>query len=86
VLGRLEAAGLVVSRLVKERGPSKALYRLTDTGRAALEAWASDPIPELRQPRDPFLLKLFFSLQAAPAAAIAQIEAYREHVARLLAE
>jgi Virulence activator alpha C-term len=46
---------------------------LTDTGRAALEAWASEP-------RDPFLLKLFFSLQAAPAAAIAQIEAYRESV------
>ena len=86
VLARLETAGLVGVRTVKERGPSKALYRLTDSGRSAFEAWASDPVPELRQPRDPFLLKLFFSLRTAPAAAIAQIEAYRSHVEGLLAE
>ncbi|MBA3427820.1 MAG: PadR family transcriptional regulator [Actinobacteria bacterium] len=86
VLGRLETAGLVAGREVKERGPSKALYRLTGSGRAALEAWASDPALELRQARDPFLLKLFFSRYAAPGAAIAQVEAYRQHVERLLGE
>jgi len=86
VLARLEEAGLASAREAKERGPSKTVYRITPTGRDALEAWVSDPTLELRPPRDPFLLKLHFARRVAPQAAVAQVEAYRDHVDRLLAE
>jgi DNA-binding PadR family transcriptional regulator len=86
VLGRLEAAGLVSARTVKERGPTKTLYSITAAGRAALRAWLSDSTLELTPPRDQFLLKLFFARTAAPLAAAELVIAYREHLSRLLEE
>ena len=86
VLGRLEAAGLLSSTQAKGRGPTKALYRLTVAGRYALHTWISDPAPEPRRPRDPFLLKLHFARRAAPEAALTQVQGFRTGVARLLAE
>jgi DNA-binding PadR family transcriptional regulator len=86
VLGRLEEDGLATVRRVRERGPSKELYRLTGAGRDALAAWVSDPTLELRPPRDPFLLKLHFARRASPAAAASLVRAYRARVAALLAE
>lgn len=86
VLGRLSDAGLVTSTTAKERGPTKAVYSITPAGRDALHAWLADPTLELSPPRDPFLLKLFFARRVAPDAAAELVEAYREHVARLLGE
>ena len=86
VLRRLEERGLVSASPAKERGPTKAVYRVSPEGRAALHDWLSDPALEPRTPRDPFLLKLFFARRSAPEAAVAQVEAYRREVARLLGE
>jgi PadR family transcriptional regulator, regulatory protein AphA len=58
-------------------GRRRKRYRLTDSGRAALHAWVSEPSSELPELRDVALLKLFFGAAPGPLAA-AQLEAHRE--------
>src|SRR5207249_3714222 len=42
-------------------GPPRKVYHLTDTGRETFRRWAEQPIRRLRQIRQDFLLKLYFS-------------------------
>lgn len=86
VLGQLEDAGFASSTTAKERGPTKAVYSITASGRAQLHAWLSDSTLQLTPTRDPFLLKLYFARHVAPAAAAELVAAYRELVTGLLEE
>ena len=76
---RLARAGLL-SEEREEGGRRRRLYRLTPKGRAALEAWRSEPTAERAELRDPGLLKLFFGADPRPLAR-AQLEAHREKLA-----
>ena len=40
------------------RGPNRTIFRATDAGRAALQAWLFEPVEHVRQVRSLFLLKL----------------------------
>lgn len=82
-LKSLAAAGLVSSELVAQRGrPNRRVYRLTDPGRAALDGWLREPVPE-RFTKDEFLTKLFFCGQAGDAVALRHLE---EHLDALRAQ
>ncbi|HST19443.1 MAG TPA: PadR family transcriptional regulator [Gaiellaceae bacterium] len=83
VLPRLVAAGYARSREIEQQGrPDKAVYRITPAGRAALRRW----IEEIEREPGIFLLKIFFGWNAAPAAALTQLDAYRTLLAERIAE
>jgi PadR family transcriptional regulator, regulatory protein AphA len=76
---RLAKAGHVTER--RERGGRRRrLYSLTDSGRAALDAWRDDPVSERAELREPALLKLFFGADPRRLAA-AQLPAHRAKLA-----
>jgi DNA-binding PadR family transcriptional regulator len=57
-LGRLERDGLVEGAdVTQDRRPNKTVYRLTDAGRAAVEAWVAEPTSPTRLKPD-LLMKL----------------------------
>lgn len=62
---RLAKAGLLEERR-EEHGRRRKLYSLTDDGRAALDAWVSDPAVEPPQLRDEAMLKIFLGADPAP--------------------
>jgi len=70
-LRRLEAARLVRSRQEPRGEVPRRVYRLTKKGRAALDAWLSDP-SEQYEVRDEGLLKLFFG-QLMPPERLAEL-------------
>jgi DNA-binding PadR family transcriptional regulator len=75
-LAQLEAQGLVRhERVEQEDRPDKKIYSITDAGRAALAAWAVEPMPMPEQ-RDELLLKAFSSWAADRVRAAAL---FREH-------
>ena len=87
VLPRLVAAGYARSREVEQHGrPDKAVYRITPAGRAALRGWIEEVEPDAHDGTGVFLLKIFFGWNASPAAALAQLDAYRAVLAGRLAE
>lgn len=49
-------------------GRRRKRYRLTDAGRAALDAWRGEPVGEDFELRDPGMLKLFFGADPKPLA------------------
>jgi PadR family transcriptional regulator AphA len=83
-LGLIGGEGSAVSG-----GPPRTVYHVTEPGRQALRRWVEEPIHRLRQIRQEFLLKLYFSRTLPgydPARLIdGQIEACRA-VSRELAE
>jgi PadR family transcriptional regulator AphA len=85
VLPRLAAAGLArVRPVAQDKRPDKQLYRLTAAGRRALRQWLTSV--EVGGDPDVYLLKIFFGRQAPAAALAAQVAAYREVLARTLAQ
>jgi len=61
-LKKLAQEGLVEATVIPQEGkPDKKSYLITETGRATLMDWLAEPIDELSLPKDPALLKLFFS-------------------------
>jgi DNA-binding PadR family transcriptional regulator len=70
---RLAEIGLLEEQQ-EETGRRRRTYQLTPDGRAELNRWREDPDTELRELRDPALLKLFCG--AAPAA-LAQSQSKR---------
>jgi DNA-binding PadR family transcriptional regulator len=76
---RLVAAGLVSMRR-EEGGRRRKHYALTQAGRAALEAWLSEPGTPAAELREPALLKLFFGADPA-AVAPAQLTQHRARLA-----
>jgi PadR family transcriptional regulator, regulatory protein AphA len=76
---RLAAAGY----LTEEREPAgrrRRLYRITDSGRAALREWVASPTDDLFELRDLAMLKLFFGADPGPLAEV-QLEAHRRRLA-----
>ncbi|MET9609032.1 PadR family transcriptional regulator [Streptomyces sp. NPDC006512] len=73
-LAKLEKAGLVAGReVVQESRPNKRLFRVTDSGRAELEAFAvAESKPSVI--RDDLLVKVQAADRIGSAAVIAQLE------------
>ena len=64
LLHGLEELGLVRSETsAVSSGPPRKVFSLTEAGTEAFGAWLSQPIRRLRQIRQDFLLKLYFSRQ-----------------------
>ena len=62
LLHALEELGLVQSETsVVSNGPPRKVFSLTEDGVEAFRSWLSQPIMRLRQIRQDFLLKLYFS-------------------------
>jgi PadR family transcriptional regulator AphA len=62
ILHTLEELGLVQCETSPvSGGPPRKVFSLTDAGREAFRAWLGQPIRRLRQIRQDFLLKLYFS-------------------------
>ncbi|MCS6936704.1 MAG: PadR family transcriptional regulator [Candidatus Bipolaricaulota bacterium] len=73
-LESLKEEGLVTMRIEhQETRPPKHIYSLTESGRAELIRWLSEPTVELPTVRNPFLLKIFFG-------ALIPKETMREHL------
>jgi len=81
---RLVEAGLL-SLESETDGRRRQIYTVTDTGRAALQAWLAEPTEEPLQVRDVAELKLFFGEFARPeditSLAKVQIDQHRERIA-----
>src|SRR5437879_8325629 len=59
-LKSLSQAHLVVSEVIVQTSrPNRKVYRLTAAGRAELDHWLAEEVPE-RFSKDEFLIKLFF--------------------------
>jgi DNA-binding PadR family transcriptional regulator len=85
VLPRLVERGVASSREVEQRRrPDKALYRVTPAGMRVLRAWIDDVENDPVGGASVFLLKILFGGFAEPAAAAAQLTAYRDYAARRL--
>ncbi len=65
---RLAREGLL-SEEQEQTGRRRRVYRLTQSGREALNTWRSAPTDELYEARDPGILKLFFGGDEAMLAA-----------------
>jgi PadR family transcriptional regulator AphA len=79
---RLSREGLLDERQ-EESGRRRKLYRLTDAGTAALDAWRAEPVSDAPELRDPGILKLFFGADLVPLAR-AQLETHRRMLATYL--
>ena len=85
VLPRLVARGVASSRAVEQqRRPDKALYRVTPAGMRVLRAWIDNVDDDPAGGSSVFLLKILFGGFSEPAAAVAQVSAYRDYAARRL--
>lgn len=88
---KLAAAGLLDEHQ-EEGGRRRKTYRITEQGRAALEAWLDEPVRSGAEMRDSALLQLFFASDADQIRAIAaaqvavhaaQVDAYEELKGRI---
>jgi PadR family transcriptional regulator, regulatory protein AphA len=85
---RLAEAGYLSEKRERE-GRRRRVYRLTKTGRSALDDWRSDPRGELLELRDLGLLKLFFGADPRPLAEeqlathARRLESYEEKAAAI---
>ena len=61
-------------------GRRRRIYRLTERGAEALDAWRSQPADALEEVRDAGTLKLFFGADPAKLA-VSQLEAHRHRLA-----
>lgn len=80
---RLAEEGLLVEEQ-EQTGRRRRTYTITESGRAALDAWLAEPTAEPTEVRDLGLLKLFFGALAEPQAVAALAERQRDaHAERL---
>ena len=85
-LARLEAADLVASRIIEQRGrPDRKVYSILPLGRQQLEQWVVSPTPP-QEVRTEFLIKAHSFWLADPEQALLQFqEQERYHQANLTA-
>ncbi|GHH05204.1 PadR family transcriptional regulator [Streptomyces lanatus] len=81
-LGRLERDGMVVQDGADEAG--RALYALTEAGRAELRAWFARPVERVSPPRDELAIKLVMAAGAPGVDVREVVRAQRRHVAEAL--
>jgi DNA-binding PadR family transcriptional regulator len=84
VLRRLTGEGLVTRSSDAESARARAVYRITEAGRKALDAWLREPVVAA-PPRLEILLKVYFGAHAAPGVLARHVAAYRAERARQLA-
>jgi DNA-binding PadR family transcriptional regulator len=77
---RLADEGLL-SEEREQTGRRRRIYRLSDSGRAALDAWRAEPAADLYELRDVATLKLFFGADPAVLAR-AQLESHKARLER----
>ena len=78
LLGKLEAAGLIVAELTpQDTRPPRRMLQLTNEGQAAFNAWVRAPVQHGRDLRLDFLAKLFWAQQLGSDLAEHLIEAQR---------
>jgi PadR family transcriptional regulator AphA len=75
---RLAKEGLL-SEQREQTGRRRRIYRLTDSGRQALERWRSEPARDIYELRDVATLKLFVGADPAKLAA-AQVEVHEQRL------
>lgn len=86
VLPRLVEEGWATSREVVQRSrPTKSVYRITRSGRAALRRWLAAP-PEPGQERDMLLVKIFFGDLGDPDDILGHIRRRRAEAEELRRE
>jgi PadR family transcriptional regulator AphA len=88
LLEKLESQGLLASTLLEGGAhPDRRQYRLTESGRAALQAWMRAPVESGRAMRQEFLARLYFARRESPPAAreliLRQVGVCREWLRRL---
>jgi DNA-binding PadR family transcriptional regulator len=77
-LKRLAADGLIVpSKSASQARTKRQEYSITGAGRRVLQEWLAVPYRD-DPPRDEFLLKLFFGVEADPGVTIAHIRKFQE--------
>jgi DNA-binding PadR family transcriptional regulator/pimeloyl-ACP methyl ester carboxylesterase len=87
VLPRLVGLGLADVRAVaQEKRPDKALYRITERGRAELRRWVEEVEEEPSGGNAVFLMKVFFGWAADAGAVRRQLDAYERYLSRRLEE
>jgi len=78
-LARLEPLGLIEGTDVpQERVPDKRVFRLSEAGEEALDAWLESGEIEEAEFRVPFLLKAFFGHRRAPADTAGLLDEVRQ--------
>jgi DNA-binding PadR family transcriptional regulator len=75
---RLASEGLLAEER-EQTGRRRRIYRLTDSGRTAIDAWRAEPARETYELRDAATLKLFFGADPARLAA-AQLEVHERRL------
>jgi len=76
---RLASGGYLSARQEKG-GRRRRRYALTDAGRAALRAWADDPVAAPPQLRDELLLKIFAGADDPEPLVAARLDWYRQKI------
>ena len=83
VLPQLVERGFATSREVQQTGrPNKQLYRITKSGRAAVQAWLEEP-PVFEPERAPILLKLYFGELVSPETLVSHVQHIQREAAEL---
>jgi PadR family transcriptional regulator AphA len=73
-LKNLEEGGRVVSHVEPQEGrPDRRVYTITDSGRADLRAWLTEPITEHEVKKDGLLVKVFFYSPQEKEALLTQL-------------
>lgn len=84
VLSRLEREGLAVSRVVAQSSrPDKQLFRITEEGRRAMDAWLETPEPGSVER---FYLRLFVGGLTTPEVLVRHVEQFRTEAVEQLGE
>ncbi len=83
-MARLERDGLVESAGADDEG--HALYRLTEAGRADLEAWWRTPVKREQRPRDELAIKLALAVTAPGVDVRSLVQTQRSDSMRALQE
>jgi len=84
-LKSLSQAHLVVSEVIVQTSrPNRKVYRLTAAGRAELDHWLAEEVPE-RFSKDEFLIKLFFCGEISDELALRHLQEHRESLLKQLA-
>lgn len=81
-LSRLERDGLVVQDGEDDQG--RALYSISDDGRAELRAWFETPVDRSSPPRDELAIKLAMAVGAPGVDIRAVIQSQRHHTVKAM--
>jgi PadR family transcriptional regulator AphA len=83
-LNQMEKKGWLTAVIEHQEGkPSRKIYRLTDRGSKEFRRWLKEP-PEVPQPRNPMMLKIFFGSQMDRDQLAHHLQEIKEYHARLL--